>query len=199
MSKNLAIDAWVREAQEAVKLVEDIETRVKNKSLKQEENQLRLRDDIARSKLFEVGVKLDRLESLLHNPPSKPILTNEDLEYRWKMLSDIQLRTKSLALCLYAMPSSNRSEGLPVADTKETNKKDGSYDHDQNKSSFAENEPELLKPLVSDDSPQSDMQITHCSSFIDSMPLFCKVCGIICSILGAVAFLFVLVILCAVL
>ncbi|KAJ0013424.1 hypothetical protein Pint_20546 [Pistacia integerrima] len=212
MSKNLAIDAWIREAQEAVKLVEDIETRVKNKSLKQEENQLRLRDDIARSKLFEVGVKLDRLESLLHNPPSKPILhvivlcilichldsaavlyrTNEDLEYRWKMLSDIQLRTKSLALCLYAMPSSNRSEGLPVADTKETNKKDGSYDHDQNKSSFAENEPELLKPLVSDDAPQSHMQITHCSSFIDSMPLFCKVCGIICSILGAVAFLFVL-------
>ncbi|KAJ0078929.1 hypothetical protein Patl1_23348 [Pistacia atlantica] len=216
MSKNLAIDAWIREAQEAVKLVEDVETRVKNKSLKQEENQLRLRDDIARSKLFEVGVKLDRLESLLHNPPSKPIFfgldwrlmivlvyvikrTNEDLEYRRKMLSDIQLRTKSLALCLYAMPSSNRSGGLPVADTKETNKKDGSYDHDQNKSSFAENEPELLKPLVSDDSPQSHMQIKHCSSFVDSMPLFWKVCGIICSILGAVAFLFVLVILCAVL
>lgn len=74
MSKNLAIDAWIREAQEALKLVEDIETRVKNNNLKQEENQLRLRDDIARSKLFEVGVKLDRLESLLHNPPSKPIL-----------------------------------------------------------------------------------------------------------------------------
>ncbi|XP_044498173.1 uncharacterized protein LOC123220189 isoform X2 [Mangifera indica] len=188
MSKILAIDAWIKEAQEAAKLVEDIETRVNNNNhlkhqQQQDENQLRLRDDIARSKLFEVGVKLDRLESLLHNPPSKPILTNEDLEYRWKMLSDIQLRTKSLAPCLYAMPSSNRPGGLPGSNAKETDKKDGSYDHDCSKASVSKNEPELLKPLISDEAPQSHMQVSR----------------ITCLILGAAAFLFVLVVLCAVL
>ena len=66
----LVMDAWIREAQEATKLVEDIESRIKNKDLA-EENRLR---DIAQSKLIEAGVKLDRLESLLHNPPSKPAL-----------------------------------------------------------------------------------------------------------------------------
>ncbi|KAH8491077.1 hypothetical protein H0E87_023276, partial [Populus deltoides] len=64
------MDAWIREAQEATKLVEDIESRIKNKDLA-EENRFR---DIAQSKLIEAGVKLDRLESLLHNPPSKPAL-----------------------------------------------------------------------------------------------------------------------------
>ncbi|XP_024040870.1 uncharacterized protein LOC18041235 isoform X3 [Citrus clementina] len=69
----LVVDAWLREAQEAEKLVEEIDGRVKNKS--QEQQQQSLSDDIiARSKLLEVGVKLDRLESLLRNPPSKPIL-----------------------------------------------------------------------------------------------------------------------------
>lgn len=66
----LVMDAWIREAQETTKLVEDIESRIKNKDLA-EENRLR---DIAQSKLIEAGVKLDRLESLLHNPPSKPAL-----------------------------------------------------------------------------------------------------------------------------
>lgn len=69
----LAIDAWIREAQEALKLVEDIESRIKNKDLAHE---LRLRD-----KLLEVGVKLDRLESLLHNPPLKPILYVSSLSH----------------------------------------------------------------------------------------------------------------------
>ncbi|KAJ6877052.1 hypothetical protein NC651_029930 [Populus alba x Populus x berolinensis] len=71
----LVMDAWIREAQEATKLVEDIESRIKNKDLA-EENRLR---DIAQSKLIEAGVKLDRLESLLHNPPSKPALAGSFL------------------------------------------------------------------------------------------------------------------------
>ncbi|KAK4850447.1 hypothetical protein QYF36_006841 [Acer negundo] len=63
--QNLVIDAWMREAQEAVKLVEDIETRVKSKN--------NIVEVATKSKLLEVGVKLDRLESLLHKsqPPFK--------------------------------------------------------------------------------------------------------------------------------
>ncbi|KAH9754253.1 t-SNARE coiled-coil domain-containing protein [Citrus sinensis] len=145
----LVVDAWLREAQEAEKLVEEIDGRVKNKS--QEQQQQSLSDDIiARSKLLEVGVKLDRLESLLRNPPSKPILTNEDLESRWKMLSDIQLRMKALAVRLYAMPypMPRRQGGLPAADTRETDINADSYDQGQIRASFAKDESELLQPLV---------------------------------------------------
>lgn len=67
--QSLVKDAWIREAEEASSLVEDLEAKTKNKH----PDQLSLRE-IARSKLLELGVKLDRLESLLHNPPSKPIL-----------------------------------------------------------------------------------------------------------------------------
>lgn len=186
--QHLVVDAWLREAQEAAKLVEEIDGRVKNK--RQEQQQHSLSDDIiARSKLLEVGVKLDRLESLLHNPPSKPILTNEDLELRWKMLSDIQLRTKALAVSLYAMPSPTpkRQGGLPAADTRGTDIHADSYDQGQMRASFAKDESELLEPLVA----------IRRSSFI-SMTLLWKICRTIVIILGAAAFLLVLVIVCAV-
>ncbi|XP_058002727.1 uncharacterized protein LOC131179884 isoform X3 [Hevea brasiliensis] len=101
---SLAVDAWIREAQEVSRLMGNIESRIKNKGLAQEH---RLKDN-AQSKLLEVGVKLDRLESLLHNPPSKPILTKEDMKFRWEMLSDFRLRTRVLAISLYASPSSKR-------------------------------------------------------------------------------------------
>ncbi|GKV27361.1 hypothetical protein SLEP1_g36539 [Rubroshorea leprosula] len=149
--QSLMVDAWMREAQEALKLVEDVETRVKNKNPHQEEEEedenLRL-TEIARSKLFEVGVKVDRLESLLRNPPSKPILTNEDLEYRWKMLSDIQLRTRVLALSLYAIPSPNRPESLPTACTVENIRTVNRDEPDQMKASISEDDPEMLRPLI---------------------------------------------------
>ncbi|KAH7571933.1 hypothetical protein JRO89_XS04G0168800 [Xanthoceras sorbifolium] len=187
--QNIVIDAWMREAQEAVKLVEDIETRVKiskNNIIitieeQRQQQQQRFGDDVARSKLLEVGVKLDRLESLLHNPPTKPILTNDDLEHRWTLLSDTKLRMKALALTLYAMPSSpNRTGDSAVADTKETNRTANSYDNDQIKASFAKDEPELVKPLVSDNTTQSHMQFvleglldclwSPCSSCISIRP-----------------------------
>ncbi|KAG6751733.1 hypothetical protein POTOM_043937 [Populus tomentosa] len=118
----LVMDAWIREAQEATKLVEDIESRIKNKDLA-EENRLR---DIAQSKLIEAGVKLDRLESLLHNPPSKPALTREDSEFRWKMLSDLQLRTRALALRLYT--STKRAGGFLASTTTGTSRATNSLD-----------------------------------------------------------------------
>ncbi|KAJ4719625.1 Syntaxin-52-like protein [Melia azedarach] len=199
----LVIDAWIREAQEAAKLVEEIDARVQNKNLeKSQEQQLlqqRLGDEIARSKLLEVGIKIDRLESLLHNPPSKPILTNEDLESRWKMVSDIKLRTRALAISLYAMPLTNNQGDLPATDAKATSSKANSNDHGQMKASFANNESEQLKPLVSEDAIRSNtrMQI-NLHSFHISMSLLRKVCWTICIILGAAACLFVLAILCAV-
>ena len=65
--QSLFVDSWIREAQEASRLVENLETKIEN-------NPRKALGATARSNLFELGIKLDRLESLLHNPPSKPIL-----------------------------------------------------------------------------------------------------------------------------
>ncbi|PNT06562.2 hypothetical protein POPTR_013G037900v4 [Populus trichocarpa] len=141
----LVMDAWIREAQETTKLVEDIESRIKNKDLA-EENRLR---DIAQSKLIEAGVKLDRLESLLHNPPSKPALTIEDSEFRWKMISDLQLRTRALALRLYT--STKRAGGFLVSTTTGTSRTTNSLDQDQKRKLHSKFDPELLTLLTAFD------------------------------------------------
>lgn len=63
------MDAWLREAEEASQWLGDLETRLNYK------NSFSVNVvGSARSKLLELGVKLDRLESLLRNPPTKPIL-----------------------------------------------------------------------------------------------------------------------------
>ncbi|XP_050274983.1 uncharacterized protein LOC126717356 isoform X3 [Quercus robur] len=151
---NLVIDAWIKEAEEALKLVEGLENTIKNRN----PEHFSLISN-ANSKLLELGVKLDRLESLLHNPPSKPNFnlflqciyrTDEELKFRWKMLSDIQLRTREVALSLYAFPSPNRSGGLPAADAdaKENSTAIKSCCQDQMKVSSSEEDSELLEPLV---------------------------------------------------
>ncbi|EOY11127.1 Syntaxin of plants 52, putative isoform 2 [Theobroma cacao] len=191
-------DAWIREAQEASKLVEDIETRVKNKnpSLKHQEN--RLVDITARSKLLEAGIKLDRLESLLRNPPSKPILTNEDLDYRWKMLSELQLRTKALALSLYALPTSSRPGCLTPENAEAINTNVSDCEQDQTKSSSSRDDPELLRPLISNDvTLQSQVQMKQCGTST-SLSLLQKVFWIFGAVLGSAALIFILVLICAV-
>ncbi|KAJ9185864.1 hypothetical protein P3X46_005449 [Hevea brasiliensis] len=188
MSENsLFVDAWMREAQEVSRLVEDIESRIKNGH--------RLGDN-AQSKLLEVGVKLDRLESLLHNPPSKPILTKEETKFRWEMLSDLRLRTRVLAFSLYTSPSTKRVGGSAVANAQGTNNPTKSDDQDHIKPSISKDDPEMLKPLISKDASQSRVQMKQSATCIP-MSVLRKVCWIICLILGVAALIFLLVILCA--
>ncbi|KAF3966432.1 hypothetical protein CMV_009474 [Castanea mollissima] len=202
---NLVIDAWIKEAEEALKLVEGLENTIKNRN--PEHFSLR---STAKSKLLELGVKLDRLESLLHNPPSKPNLiseykeqilciyrTDEDLKFRWKMLSDIQLRTREVALSLYAFPSPNRSGGLPtaVADAKEKSAAIKSCCQDQMKASSSKENSELLEPLVSDEATQSHSQFGS----YRPMSLLWKACWTIIVFLVVAALLFIFVLLRAVL
>ena len=66
---SLIVDAWIREAEEASQWVENLERRINNNNLEQFSTV-----ESARSRLTELGVKLDRLESLLRNPPAKPVL-----------------------------------------------------------------------------------------------------------------------------
>ncbi|XVE62851.1 hypothetical protein DITRI_Ditri06bG0152900 [Diplodiscus trichospermus] len=193
-------DAWIREAQEASKLVEDIETRVNNKNqpLKVHQENSSHVDITARSKLLEAGIKLDRLESLLRNPPSKPILTNEDLDYRWKMLLDMQLRTKALALSLYESPTSSRPGYLTPGSTKATNTDVNDHEQDQTKTLSSSEDSALFRPLISDDgSMQSQVQMKQYGSST-SLSLLQKVFWIFGAALGSAALIFILVIICAV-
>eukprot|EP01018_Ginkgo_biloba_P031632 Gb_29012 [translate_table: standard] len=76
MSQQIVLfDAWLCEAEEANQLAEDIESRIRER-----DSVMAVGGDPyhivseARRKLMVLGTKLDRLESLLQNPPAKPIL-----------------------------------------------------------------------------------------------------------------------------
>ncbi|GLJ05353.1 hypothetical protein SUGI_0016710 [Cryptomeria japonica] len=107
----IIFDAWMREAGEAKQLVDEIESHIRE------------RDSVmaagadpsyhvltaARRKLMVVGTKLDRLESLIHNPPTKPILSERDLHSRKNMILDMRQQLKQLALSLCTLQSSKKS------------------------------------------------------------------------------------------
>ncbi|KAJ1385156.1 hypothetical protein SESBI_41941 [Sesbania bispinosa] len=184
------MDAWLREAEEASQWVEDLETRLDHK------NNLNVSvDDSARSKLLQLGVRLDRLESLLLNPPTKPILTHEDLDFRWKMLSDIQQRTRTLARSLYALPFPNRPRNVSATGSKEYNINTDNHDQDLLKTSYSQGQSELLKPLLSDDANRSQV-LFQPISLMSRISLW-KACSTIFLFLGLAALLFVVVLLCA--
>ncbi|KAJ4955446.1 hypothetical protein NE237_012229 [Protea cynaroides] len=143
MSKQALLgDAWIREAQEASRLIEEIESRIKDQNPGQSVS------DNARRKLLELGPKLDRLESLLHNPAAKPILTNQDLDLRRNMLSELQLRTREMALSLYRLQVASSPGSLPAKDIEEPAESISSYSQDDTKINISKQEHELLVSFV---------------------------------------------------
>ncbi|RVW74004.1 hypothetical protein CK203_055848 [Vitis vinifera] len=145
--------------------------------------------------------------------------TDRDLDFRWKMLSNIQLRTRVVFQSLYALPSKERygychlifplrrqlshyrivytlkhdlcgSGNLATGDAKETS----ATDIDHTKVTFSQEDLELLMPLITDDATRSQLQITLSNSFA-SQNLHWRICRVILVILGGGAvFLLVLVI-----
>lgn len=72
----VVFDAWIHEVEEAMQLAEDIESRIRERdSLQAVGGDPNYVLAGARRKLMLLATKLDRLESLLHNPPVKPVLT----------------------------------------------------------------------------------------------------------------------------
>ncbi|KAG4135680.1 hypothetical protein ERO13_D08G231300v2 [Gossypium hirsutum] len=194
----LMADAWIREAEEALKLVEDIENRVNNKNPSLQHHGNCVIDIAARSKLLDVGIKIDRLESLLRNPPSKPILTNEDIDYRWKMLSDMQLRTKALALRLYALPTSSRPGNSTHGNHNDMNKIITAYIQDRTKSFSSEEDRELFRPLIANDVSMTSQVQTKQGSTSTPLSFLQKICWFFGAILGLAALTFILILICAV-
>ncbi|CAN1761369.1 hypothetical protein LINPERHAP1_LOCUS7879 [Linum perenne] len=135
----LGVDPWMKEAQEASNIIEDLENKWRSSMDAASADQF---------KLVEVGIKLDRLESLLHNPPSKPILREREFELRWKMLSDFRLRTRALADILYQSSSSKRPVEESV-DASEFSRSIESHEQAHMKHSFfRHDQEEVLQHLV---------------------------------------------------
>ncbi|KAG4189236.1 hypothetical protein ERO13_A08G214300v2 [Gossypium hirsutum] len=194
----LMADAWLREAEEALKLVEDIENRVNNKNPSLQNHGNCVIDIAARSKLLDVGIKIDRLESLLRNPPSKPILTNEDIDYRWKMLSDMLLRIKALALRLYALPTSSRPGNSIHGNHNDMNKIITDNIQDRTKSFLSEEDRELFRPLIANDVSMTSQVQTKQGSTSTPLSFLQKICWFFGAILGLAALTFILILICAV-
>lgn len=107
----VVFDAWIREVEEAMQLAEDIESRIRERDSLQavggDPNYVLVG---ARRKLMLLATKLDRLESLLHNPPAKPVLSEKDLHSRKDMILDMQQRTKQMAISLSTSQSPQKTD-----------------------------------------------------------------------------------------
>ncbi|KAI5057765.1 hypothetical protein GOP47_0027780 [Adiantum capillus-veneris] len=99
-------DTWLKEFEEAMKLADDISGR-----LRERENIVSSGGDPShlisstRRKITDLGTCLDRLESLLQNPPEKPRLNQEEVYRRQDMLLGIRFKTKQMASSFSTSPS----------------------------------------------------------------------------------------------
>ncbi|KAG6558257.1 hypothetical protein Mapa_000007 [Marchantia paleacea] len=104
-----ASDSWLKEFEEAMRLADDILARIneRNMMLASGNDPTRL-VSATRRKITMLGTKLDRLESLLQNPPIKPSIEKE-MYRRQDMLLGIRFRTKQMAAALSTSQPSNRA------------------------------------------------------------------------------------------
>ncbi|OAE21983.1 hypothetical protein AXG93_4382s1140 [Marchantia polymorpha subsp. ruderalis] len=105
-----ASDSWLKEFEEAMRLADDILARIneRNMMLASGNDPTRL-VSATRRKITMLGTKLDRLESLLQNPPIKPSISEKEMYRRQDMLLGIRFRTKQMAAALSTSQPSNRA------------------------------------------------------------------------------------------
>jgi hypothetical protein len=103
------MDSWLKEFQEALQLADDIEAGV------QERNKLPAHSSegtrivsASRRKLTRFNTKLDRLESLLQNPPLRTSLNEKELYRRQDMLLTIRFKSKQMAASVSSSQAANR-------------------------------------------------------------------------------------------
>jgi SYP5 family syntaxin len=121
------MDSWLKEFQEALQLADDIEAGV------QERNKLPAHSSegtrivsASRRKLTRFNTKLDRLESLLQNPPLRTSLNEKELYRRQDMLLTIRFKSKQMAASVSSSQAANRANLLEGGITPvETNRTQG--------------------------------------------------------------------------
>lgn len=127
-------DTWLKEFEEAMKLADDITGRLRERefivSSGGDPSHL---ITTTRRKITILGTCLDRLESLLQNPPEKSRLNEEEVYRRQDMLLGIRFKTKQMAASFStSSPSSRFSPSLGEITTKESVEPDKAVDTDSN-------------------------------------------------------------------
>lgn len=125
------IDSWMREFEDAVRLSDDIATRVaeRNSSSVSRPAEASRLVSLIRRKLTMLGTKLDSLQSLLSNPSLTKSLNEKDLNKRQEMVLGLRTRMNQMATSVNSSQASNRSNLLGhdggQAEPKENNRTSG--------------------------------------------------------------------------
>ncbi|KAM0950696.1 putative target SNARE coiled-coil domain-containing protein [Dioscorea sansibarensis] len=96
-----AMDSWMKESNEASKLADDISTMIsERKSLPPSGPEIQHHTSAIRRKLTILGTRLDTLDSLLSDLPTKRAITEKELHKREDLLSNLRSKTKQMASTL---------------------------------------------------------------------------------------------------
>ncbi|KAJ7187533.1 hypothetical protein O6H91_Y535500 [Diphasiastrum complanatum] len=109
MASSRHSDSWMKECEEAMRLADDVSALVTHRvsMLLSGLDPSRLLPTI-RQKLTMLVTKLDRLESLLRNPPVNVNLSDKELLRREDLLLQIRTKTKEIAGSLRVPQASKR-------------------------------------------------------------------------------------------
>ncbi|XP_039146315.1 syntaxin-52-like [Dioscorea cayenensis subsp. rotundata] len=96
-----AMDSWMKEFNEASKLADDISTMIsERKSLLPSGPETQRHTSAIRRKLTILGTRLDTLDSLLSDLPTKRAITEREVHKREDLLSNLKSKTKQMASTL---------------------------------------------------------------------------------------------------
>jgi len=106
-------DSWVREYNEAVKLADDINGMMSERSsLSASGPEAQRHASAIRRKITILGTRLDSLQSLLSKLPSKQPLTEKEMNRRRDMLSNLRSKVNQMAAALNMSNFANRDSLL---------------------------------------------------------------------------------------
>ncbi|KAG5546616.1 hypothetical protein RHGRI_018707 [Rhododendron griersonianum] len=106
-------DSWVREFNEAVKLADDINGMMSERSsLSASGPEAQRHASAIRRKITILGTRLDSLQSLVSKLPSKQPLTEKEMNRRRDMLSNLRSKVNQMASALNMSNFANRDSLL---------------------------------------------------------------------------------------
>ncbi|KAJ0975699.1 hypothetical protein J5N97_017664 [Dioscorea zingiberensis] len=108
-----AVDSWMKEFNEASKLADDVSSMISERtSLPPSGPETQRHTSTIRRKITILGTRLDTLESLLANLPTKRVITEKELQKRESMLSTLRSKTKQMASTLNMSNFADRDDLL---------------------------------------------------------------------------------------
>ncbi|MFS8008795.1 hypothetical protein Hanom_Chr14g01277081 [Helianthus anomalus] len=105
-------DPWMREYNEASKLVDDITGMISNRSLFGAGSEAQRHSSAIWRKIIMLGTRLDSLQSLLKKLPAKQPLTEKEMDKRRDMLANLRTKVTQMASALNMSSFGNRDNLL---------------------------------------------------------------------------------------